>query len=88
MFSSNRRGVRDIYKRRPSGEGADELVFESTTHKSVNAWSRDGRFMVYDTGGRKTADLYVLPLVGDRRPIVWTRNLASATRLTFLPTVG
>ncbi len=54
VFSSNRRGVRDIYKRRPSGEGADELVYESTTHKSVNAWSRDGRFLVYDTGGGKT----------------------------------
>ncbi len=54
MFSSNRRGVRDIYKRRPSGEGADELVYGSTTNKSVNAWSRDGRFLVYDTGGEGT----------------------------------
>jgi Tol biopolymer transport system component/DNA-binding winged helix-turn-helix (wHTH) protein len=71
MFTSNRRGVRDIYKRRPSGEGADELVYESTTDKSVNTWSRDGRFLVYDTGGEgTTSDLYVLPLVGDRRPIV------------------
>ncbi len=71
MFSSNRRGVRDIYKRRPSGEGADELVYESTTSKSVNAWSRDGRFVVYDTGGEGTnSDLYVLPLIGERRPIV------------------
>lgn len=33
--------------------------------------SRDGRFPVYDTGGEgTTSDLYVLPLVGDRRPIV------------------
>lgn len=72
MFSSNRRGVRDIYKRRASGEGADELVFESATSKSVNAWSRDGRFLVYDTGGGEamSQDLYVLPLTGDRRPIV------------------
>jgi len=70
MFSSNRRGVKDIYKRLASGEGADDLVFESETHKSVNAWSLDGRFMVYDTGGPgSTADLYVLPLSGDRHPI-------------------
>ena len=61
----------DIYKRLASGEGADELVFESETHKSVNAWSRDGRFVVYDTGGPgSTSDLYVLPLSGDRRPVV------------------
>jgi Tol biopolymer transport system component/DNA-binding winged helix-turn-helix (wHTH) protein len=70
MFSSNRLGVKDIYKRLASGEGADELVFESETHKSVNAWSLDGRFVVYDTGGPgSTADLYVLPLTGDRRPV-------------------
>jgi Tol biopolymer transport system component len=71
MFSSDRRGVRDIYKRLASVEGADELVFQSDTHKSVNAWSRDGRFVVYDTGGPgSAADLYALPLIGDRRPVV------------------
>jgi eukaryotic-like serine/threonine-protein kinase len=71
MFSSNRRGVRDIYKRLASGEGADELVYESDNHKAVNAWSPDGRFVVYDTGGLgDTADLHVLPLFGDRSPFV------------------
>jgi Tol biopolymer transport system component len=71
MFSSDRRGVRDIYKRLASGEGADELVFESEVSKSVNAWSLDGRFVVYDTGGLGTSsDLYILPLVGERRPVV------------------
>jgi Tol biopolymer transport system component len=71
MFSSNRLGVDDIYKVLASGEGADELVFASETHKSVNAWSLDGRFVVYDTGGPgSTVDLYALPLDGDRRPIV------------------
>jgi Tol biopolymer transport system component/DNA-binding winged helix-turn-helix (wHTH) protein len=71
MFSSNRLGVKDIYQRLASGEGADELVLGSESHKSVNAWSRDGRFVVYDTGGPgSTADLYVLPLSGDRRPFV------------------
>jgi Tol biopolymer transport system component len=71
MFSSDRRGVRDIYKRLASGEGAEELVFESEVNKSVNAWSRDGRFVVYDTGAlRGNSDLYVLPLIGDRRPVV------------------
>jgi Tol biopolymer transport system component len=71
MFSSDRRGVRDIYKRLASGEGADELVFESEISKSVNAWSHDGRFVVYDTGGLGgSSDLHVLPLIGDRRLVV------------------
>ena len=72
VFSSNRRGVRDIYKRRPSGEGADELVYESTTHKSVNAWSRDGRFLVYRHGRREDGfgPVQSSRSLGDRRPIV------------------
>ncbi len=71
MFSSDRRGMRDIYKRLASGEGADELVFESSANKSLNAWSPDGRFVVYDTGGwTGKSDLHVLPLIGNRRPIV------------------
>jgi eukaryotic-like serine/threonine-protein kinase len=70
-FSSNRRGQRDIYKHRASGEGPDEVVFESAVSKSVNAWSPDGRFIVYDTGGGGVkSDLHVLPLFGDRRPRV------------------
>ena len=71
VFSSDRRGQRDIYKHRASGEGSDEIVFESAVSKSVNAWSPDGRFIVYDTGGGGVdADLHVLPLFGDRRPWV------------------
>jgi Tol biopolymer transport system component len=70
MFSSSRRGVRDIYKRLATGEGADELVYESEITKSLQAWSPDGRFAVYDTGGPRggPSDLYALPLVGERRP--------------------
>jgi hypothetical protein len=71
LFSSDRNGERDIFKRLASGEGADEVVVQSEISKSVNAWSPDGLFVVYDTGGRGfTSDLYVLPLTGDRRPRV------------------
>ncbi len=69
LYTSDRRGERDIYTRLASGEASDQLVFESASSKSVNAWSPDGRFVVYDTGGRGfTSDLYVLPLTGTRRP--------------------
>ena len=74
MFSSDRRsvrGVRNIYKRLASGEGAEELVFESELNKGLNAWSLDGRFVVYDAVGPGGAtDLHVVPLTGDRRPVV------------------
>ena len=71
MFSSDWRGLRDIYKRLASGEVTEEIVFASEMNKSVNSWSRDGRLVVYDTGAlRGNADLYGLPLIGDRRPVV------------------
>jgi eukaryotic-like serine/threonine-protein kinase len=71
LYTSDLRGERDIYKRPASGEGPGELVFESRISKSVNAWSPDGQFIVYDTGGRGfTPDLYVLPLSGNRQPRV------------------
>ena len=69
VFSSDRGGQRDIYKHRASGEGSDEIVFGSAVSKSVNAWSPDGRFIVYDTGGGGVdADLHVLPLFGRLPP--------------------
>jgi Tol biopolymer transport system component len=69
LYTSDRRGERDIYRRLASGEDSGEPVFQSEISKSVNAWSPDGRFVVYDTGGRGfTSDLYVLPLTGNRQP--------------------
>jgi Tol biopolymer transport system component len=78
--------VRDIYKRLASGEGADELVFESEISKSVNAWSLDGRFVVYDTGGLRGAPhLHLLPLFGDRRPVVLSSELGFQQQADISP---
>jgi len=63
LFTSNRKGRRDIY----SGLGTTRLVFESTQSKSVNDWSADGRYVVYDTSG-PLASLWVLPMLGERKP--------------------
>jgi eukaryotic-like serine/threonine-protein kinase len=70
MFTSDRRGVRDLYKRLASGERAEELVLESATPKSLNDWSPDGRIVVYDTGAFSAIampDLHLVALSGERR---------------------
>jgi Tol biopolymer transport system component/predicted Ser/Thr protein kinase len=67
MFTSDRRGHRDIYQKTVGGAGEEELFFESPQFKSVDDWSLDGRYVVYDTGSGES-DLWVLPLFGERKP--------------------
>ena len=86
LFSSDRRGVRDIYRRPASGEGSDELVFASDVSKSVSAWSPDGRYAVYDTGGLgRGSDLHAVPLAGDRRPQVLAAEPGFQQQADFSP---
>ncbi len=68
-FSSNRKGHFDIYQKASSGAGSDESLLESDFDKQPTSWSRDGRFLLYGATLPKTqADIWVLPLSGDRKP--------------------
>jgi serine/threonine protein kinase/Tol biopolymer transport system component len=73
LFTSTRKGPRDIYGKASTGVGEDEPVLESEGAKNVGDWSPDGRLVVYDTGGglgaEAASDLWVAPLDGDRKPI-------------------
>ena len=78
--------MRDIYRRQASGEGSDELVFASDVSKSVSAWSPDGRYAVYDTGGLgRGSDLYAVPLAGDRRPQILAAEPGFQQQADFSP---
>jgi dipeptidyl aminopeptidase/acylaminoacyl peptidase len=68
-FSSNRQGHFDIYQKDSSGAGSEELLLESDVDKYPTSFSTDGRFLLYWANGLKTgADLWILPLSGDRKP--------------------
>ena len=67
VFTSSRKGQRDIYQKLASGVGDAELLFASEEPKSVEDWSLDGRFVVYNITG--PFDVWALPLVGDRKPV-------------------
>jgi Tol biopolymer transport system component len=74
LFTSDRKGNRDIYWKAATGVGEDEPVLETEHSESADDWSPDGRLVVYDTGGTTSstasaADLWVAPLEGDRKPI-------------------
>jgi Tol biopolymer transport system component len=69
VFASNRKGSYDLYQKTSSGAGREELLLESSLIKLPNDWSPDGRFLLYRQEDPKTgADLWVLPLSGERKP--------------------
>jgi Tol biopolymer transport system component len=68
-FTSERKGQRDIYQKLASGTGEDELLFQSAERKSVEDWSPDGRFLIYNFGPTLGTAVRALPLGGDRKPL-------------------
>jgi Tol biopolymer transport system component len=71
VFSTSRTGPLDVYQKAADGSGAEERLVEGGGHKYVSSWSGDGRFVLYYTGAaglRADADLWVLPMSGDRKP--------------------
>jgi serine/threonine protein kinase len=71
VFSSNRKGHFDFYRKSCSGTGTEELLSESKLEKYATSWSSDGQYICYSTtGDPKTKwDLWILPLSGDRKPM-------------------
>jgi len=85
MFSSELKGARDIYEKAASGLGDSQLVFQSKDQrKSVNDWSPDGRYIVYDPS-IPPASLWILPLFGDRKPFVFVGGAYDAREARFSP---
>ncbi len=69
IFSSEREGPFNIYRKVSSGANHEELLFKSDGGKQTTDWSPDGRFVLFDhyttIGG---TDIWVLPLFGDGKP--------------------
>jgi dipeptidyl aminopeptidase/acylaminoacyl peptidase len=69
-FGSNRKGIFDLYRKRSSGAGGEELLLQSPQAKIVEDWSRDRRFVLYREARPTTGwDLWALPMFGDQKPI-------------------
>jgi eukaryotic-like serine/threonine-protein kinase len=70
-FDSNRSGHRYFYQKRSDLADAEIPFLETPEDKVLNDWSPDGRFILYVTPNNpKTgADIWYVPLSGDRKPI-------------------
>jgi Tol biopolymer transport system component len=78
VFTSNRTGAMDLYRKSASGSGPDELLLRSEIGKHAESWSPDGRFLTYSALQSETRfDLWLLPLRGDRQSIPFLRGESS-----------
>ena len=63
---------RGIYRKAANGAGDEELLLPSENSETQiwpTSWSGDGRFVLYSHGSIDgQADIWVLPLAGDRKP--------------------
>ena len=88
VFSSNRSGEVGLYQKQVDGAGGEELLFGTPGRKHAQAWSPDGRFLVYGTYDPKTrVDLWLLPMTtsGDRTPVPLLRTEFSEEQATISP---
>jgi serine/threonine protein kinase len=65
----------NLYQKLANGAKDEELLLQGGQPAAVTSWSRDGRFLLYSIVDPKTkADLWVLPLAGDRKPVPFLRT--------------
>ena len=86
VFSSNRGGNFDLYTKAAGGGGQEQPLFQSDEAKFAYDWSRDGRYITFQSRGKKTGwDLWVLPTFGDRKPILFLQTPFNELRPAFSP---
>ena len=62
-------GRSNLHVKAATGVASDEPLLEGTMDVVPDDWSADGQFLIYETSDPKNGvDLWILPLVGDRKP--------------------
>ncbi|HEV2494922.1 MAG TPA: protein kinase [Terriglobia bacterium] len=86
-YSSNRAGRLEIYLKPASGVESEQPIVTGEGESMPTDWSRDGRFIAYQTQSRSTKkfDIWILPMAGDRKPFPFVATEADETAGTFSP---
>jgi Tol biopolymer transport system component len=91
VFSSNRKGHFDLYRKASSGTGSEELLYADNLEKQVEGWSPDGKFIVYRGRGdpKYGDDVWILPVSGgapgDRKPFPFAQTTFGEQHGQFSP---
>jgi eukaryotic-like serine/threonine-protein kinase len=85
-FNSDQKGPRNLYVKIANGAAAEELLVESPLTKAPTDWSRDGRFILYQTIDPQTfSDLWVRPMESGGQPWVFLKTPFDERRARFSP---
>jgi Tol biopolymer transport system component len=69
VFTSNRKGIHDLYQKSVTGGGSEELLLSTAQPKFATDWSQDARFVLFMSSDPKTGtDIWALPLDGSGKP--------------------
>ena len=69
-FSSNRSGQMDLYIKPADGSDEEKLLLKTDEPKTVERWTRDGRFLLFFSANPKTAeDMWALPFPAEAKPV-------------------
>ena len=66
LFSSNRAGAYNLFRKSAAGSGDEHLFRKAASHQYATDWSRDGRTIVFTNLDPKTqSDIWMTPASGD-----------------------
>ena len=87
-YASGGGNATNILVKDASGAGNAELLLKSDTNVIPTDWSRDGRYILFArliTQGKANPDIWVLPLLGDRKPFPYLATQFDESRAVFSP---
>ncbi len=89
IYGSKSAGEYDLYQKLASGVSGEDVLLKSSDDKWLTDWSRDGRFLLYQSTGQSTKgakeDLWVLPLEGDKKPFLFEGTASLSDNGHFSP---
>jgi Tol biopolymer transport system component len=86
IFNSRPKGPFDLYRKPSNGAGEAELLLEDRFSKYPTSVSMDGRFLLYYQSNVQTNnDIWVLPLMAERKPVPYLNGPFSESNGFFSP---
>jgi Tol biopolymer transport system component len=88
IFSSDREGVFNLYRKPANGAREEEVLLRSNLNKWALSWSRDGKFLLYSASPSvvfSDKDGWVMPMQGDRTPYPFLQTRFDESGAKFSP---